>query len=423
MPGQEADYCCLSYIWGGPQEILTTTLNLEAHQIVIPSFPRTIQDAISVVRSLGFRYLWVDALCIIQNDENDKAKEINQMGQYYKNATITISACKTSSVNDGFLEDRPIRHACCLPMYLPTGNGNIWLRKDLDKMHRPGWDKDRLDTRGWAFQETVLSPRLLRYGATELIWKCHTENFKPVWPTYAFFLEGRHELIPSTIFGLPRNPKGNEFRLRNSQWIGLVRLYSGMKLTFWRDRLPALAGIVKELHEIWQDEYLAGTWRRLLIKQIAWRKSFGTKGCSTSPIIENLPSWSWASFPGEVEFESILTEDAELIDYSIELSNHMAPFGDVNSGILYLRAVLVEADSFLDLCDFDYAQPDDSLRNIYCLRLGRGRDTAQQEVTGLVLRKFEDRDSFSRIGLINIRKTMANVVFPPDNESRIIRME
>ncbi|KAH7319033.1 heterokaryon incompatibility protein-domain-containing protein [Rhexocercosporidium sp. MPI-PUGE-AT-0058] len=187
MPGQEADYCCLSYIWGGPQEILTTTLNLEAHQIVIPSFPYTIQDAISVVRSLGFRYLWVDALYIIQNDENNKAKEINQMGQYYKNATITISACKTSSVNDGFLEDRPIRHACYLPMYLPTGNGNIWLRKDLDEMHRPPWDKDRLDTRGLAFQKTVLLPRLLRYGATELIWKCHTENFKPVWPTYPFF--------------------------------------------------------------------------------------------------------------------------------------------------------------------------------------------------------------------------------------------
>lgn len=150
------------YSWGGPQETLTSTLNLKAHQTVIPSFPHTIKDAIIIVRSLGFCYLWVDAFYIIQNDENDEAKEIEQMGQYYKNATIIISACKTSSVNDGFLEDRPLKHACCLPMYLPTGNGNIWLRQDLDRMHRPGWDIDRLDTRAWAFQETVLSPRLLR---------------------------------------------------------------------------------------------------------------------------------------------------------------------------------------------------------------------------------------------------------------------
>jgi hypothetical protein len=159
---------------------MTTTLNLEAHQTIIPSFPRTLQDAATVVRSLGIRYLWVDAFCIIQDNENDKAKELDQMGKYYKNSTITISACKTSNVNDGFLEDRPLEHACCLPMYIPTGNGNIWLRKDLDEMHRPGWDMDQLNARGWAFQETILSPRLLRYGVTELIWKCHTEHFVPV---------------------------------------------------------------------------------------------------------------------------------------------------------------------------------------------------------------------------------------------------
>jgi hypothetical protein len=422
-PGQQADYCCLSYSWGGPQETLTTTLNVEAHQIVIPSFPHTIQDAITVVRSLGFRYLWVDAFSILQNDENDKALEIEQMGQYYKNATITISASKTSSVNEAFLEDRPLKHACCLPMYLPTGNGNIWLRKDLDWRNRPGGDIDRLDTRAWAFQETVLSPRLLRYGATELIWKCHTELFKPVWPTYAFFLERGYEFIPPTIFGLSRNAQESKLRLRNSKWITLVRHYSGKKLTYWRDRLPAFAGIVRELHDIWQDEYLAGTWRGLLIKQIAWYRSSGTKGCSTPPIIKGLPSWSWASFPGQVEFKSILTEDAKLIDHSIKLSNHRAPFGDVDGGILYLRALLVEADSFRDFCDLDYPQTDESVRNIYCLRLGRGRNTAQQEVTGLVLRKLEDRDSFSRIGLINVRKTIGDVVFPHDIESRIVRIE
>lgn len=188
------------------------------------------------------------------------------------------------------------------------------------------------------------------FGATELIWKCHTEHFKLVWPTYAFFLEGWHELIPSTIFGLPRNTKENELRLRNSKWIGLARQYSGKKLTFWGDRLPAIAGIVRALHDIWKDEYLAGTWRDLLIKQIAWYKPFRNKGCRTPHIIKGLPSWSWASFPGEVEFKSILTEDAKLIDYSIELSNHGAPFGEVNGEMPYLRAVLVEADSFLGFC-------------------------------------------------------------------------
>jgi len=56
---------------------MTTTLNLEAYQTIIPSFPRTLQDATTVVRSLGIRYLWVNAFYIIQDNENNKAKELN----------------------------------------------------------------------------------------------------------------------------------------------------------------------------------------------------------------------------------------------------------------------------------------------------------------------------------------------------------
>jgi hypothetical protein len=112
-----------------------------------------------------------------------------------------------------------------------------------------------------------------------------------------------------------------------------------------------------------------------------------------------------------------------VIHCSTELANHRAPFGDVIGGILYLQAVLVEADSFLDFCDFDYPQTDNVVEKIYCLRLGRGRNTTQQEVTGLVLRKLKDRNSFCRIGLINAPKTIAEVVFPDGIESRSICIE
>jgi hypothetical protein len=65
--------------------------------------PQTIQDAISVTHRLGIRYLWVDALCIIQDNPIDKSTEINAVGANYKNATLTISAASAASVELGFL--------------------------------------------------------------------------------------------------------------------------------------------------------------------------------------------------------------------------------------------------------------------------------------------------------------------------------
>lgn len=137
-----------------------------------------------------------------------------------------------------------------------------------------------------------------------------------------------------------------------------MRDYSRKQLTFWEDRLSAIVGISSELHKIWKYEHLAGAWRDLSIKQIAWHKVWRHEGPLARlppPRIRNIPSWSWASFPGDVDFKTILTEDAKLGDYSIKLSNPVAPFGRVEAGVISLRAVLVEVedDDFLRFCDFD----------------------------------------------------------------------
>jgi hypothetical protein len=84
-------------------------------------------------------------------------------------------------------------------------------------MHRLAWDIYRLDTGAWAFQETILSPRLFHYGATELIWKFYTEHFKPVWPTTLFFSTRRAWTYSVYPFWLTKKPEGKRAQTAKQQ--------------------------------------------------------------------------------------------------------------------------------------------------------------------------------------------------------------
>lgn len=103
------EYVALSYCWGGQQTVVTTQDNLDsmAQRITLSSLPRTLEDAVRVSRNIGQRYLWADALCIVQDSEHDKGREIQSMGSIYKNASLTISAAAASSVSEGFLGRQP----------------------------------------------------------------------------------------------------------------------------------------------------------------------------------------------------------------------------------------------------------------------------------------------------------------------------
>ena len=155
-PLQHGRYVALSYCWGGPQQLLTTTDTMNSHLegISFKLFPKTIKDAIIVARKLGIRYLWVDALCIIQDDDLDKQKEIDSMGELYKNSTVTISAAKAKRVTDGFLDLIVPWNICRLPFTLEDRYyGSMWL---TEKASREAKASEPLLTRGWAFQELHL---------------------------------------------------------------------------------------------------------------------------------------------------------------------------------------------------------------------------------------------------------------------------
>ena len=104
---ETGNYVALSYCWGGDQKMKTTKENIASKKISIKleHLPRTLQDAIQVCRQLAIRYLWIDALCIIQDNDDDKTRELSQMALIYNRATLVVSASRAQSVYDGFLVD------------------------------------------------------------------------------------------------------------------------------------------------------------------------------------------------------------------------------------------------------------------------------------------------------------------------------
>ncbi|KAL5316961.1 hypothetical protein ACEPPN_016013 [Leptodophora sp. 'Broadleaf-Isolate-01'] len=169
--GETGQYVALSYCWGpdGQAKTLThATIREFKNAIVVRELPQTLRDAILVTRKLGIRYLWIDALCIIQDSDSDKARELTQMPSIYKNALLTVSAAIAEDCEKGFLHDRPqivkeIDQSFCVPLIWdvrqPDGElgTEVWLCPDEDRGFKiKDYDEEVIESRGWTFQEAWL---------------------------------------------------------------------------------------------------------------------------------------------------------------------------------------------------------------------------------------------------------------------------
>ena len=109
-PGSTGQYVALSYCWGKHLAFKTTSKNLELHKedggISFTQLPRTLQDAVFLVRRMGFRYLWADCLCIIQDSVADWEYEASRMANVYTNAFLVVAATRAGHCGEGFLQPR-----------------------------------------------------------------------------------------------------------------------------------------------------------------------------------------------------------------------------------------------------------------------------------------------------------------------------
>ena len=165
----EISYAALSYCWGKTRVVITTSENYDEHiehGFDETTLPQTIQDAMRITRELGVRYLWVDALCIIQGSYEYWQKESATMASIYGNAFVIIVAVDSDNSFDGIFPKRelkttPIRESA----------DGIYDRKPILSAHRDTFvqrnrkpkEGSPWPTRAWTLREIILSPRALMF--------------------------------------------------------------------------------------------------------------------------------------------------------------------------------------------------------------------------------------------------------------------
>jgi hypothetical protein len=319
-------YVALSYCWGGEQEQKTTTQNLrdrEQHGLDIHKLPQSLKDAIQVTRNLGLTYLWIDSLCIIQDDPVHKAQEITRMAAIYRGAHLTISAASSPAATDGFLHPRspsPIRkHILSLQMICSNGSkGQIYIYRTEHPSPRT---EDTINTRGWTLQEHLLSPRLLIYGAWQMRWVCQAAQCADGGPTGVYprsFENLTSKLQSSRTYSViwedavaaldaGRNVKVRKCMLEldgmRGLWARVVEEFTRRKLSVADDRAAAIHGIAARYGELVRDRYVAGLWMGQLAAQLVWKRPSAYDGPTRSPGVRRKPSWSWIGVDGAVSWD------------------------------------------------------------------------------------------------------------------------
>jgi hypothetical protein len=337
-PQQHDDYIALSYCWGEPQKCQTTTNTVDEYykRIMLRDLSLSIQDAVEVTRRLGFQYLWVDALCIIQNSEEVNA-QIKLMKTIYKNATLVIAASSALNAEEGFLRKVPAAKHFKLPYPLSDGNFafvDVSLMgascEDPFKHHAkrpflPSREREPLDKRGWTLQECLFTRRLLSWGTNEMTWRCQSEVIGKV-PNGV----KSSKPLPLGVFSKVEKEQNeaNVQREQVSTWHSIVEDYTRRELSERLDYERGISGIASELAICWNDEYLTGLWRRTFVPNLAWRvekdllwyfeQSYIKEG--RYPPLE-APSWSWLSKLAKVSFFRITDIKLKLVDDQLRHSN------------------------------------------------------------------------------------------------------
>lgn len=279
-------WVALSHCWGTIPLLRTTTKTIGEHikGISITSLPPSFRDAVIITRRLGIRYLWIDSLCIIQDDSEDWKIESAQMSRIYGKSFITIIAAGASNSHGGcfirrYIELPPV---CLQPrdspgafyatQYIPDSGAN--LPRSFNK-------REPIDRRGWCLQESLLPKRTLYYGTKMMTWRCSSGCFPEQGSSYGYASE------PLTLYHqLDRHLYGY------SRWEYIVQEYTERSLTYQKDKLIALAGIAEELSRVWKDTYLAGLWKRDLIRQLLWDLHWSKDRIFTRAGDGLAPSWS-----------------------------------------------------------------------------------------------------------------------------------
>lgn len=289
-------YATLSHCWGesaqGFLKLTYSEIPRLTAGLALEELPTTYADAVRMTWRLGKRYIWIDSLCIIQDDRDDWHAEALRMASIYENSAFTIAALGSGPHQSLFTRRDPLPFRPC--QVFEKGNKSVFAYRrgkvSVTTHYRTHLDDAPLNRRAWVVQERLLSPRVLYLGGSEVVFECRTATFSETWP------EGHRPFqFLKSAFAAHNNQLRRcspDCRERfDVAWHNIVRLYTQSRLSFESDRLIALQGIIASIEQRTGARSLHGLWDKYLARELLWDAgSFRQR----SPLT-NVPSWSWLS--------------------------------------------------------------------------------------------------------------------------------
>lgn len=281
--GLSGRYIALSHCWGSEEKrpLRTTHKNYADHLVLIPldNLPPLFRDVVALTRSLGIKYLWIDSLCIIQDDQQDWLSEAKKMSLVYRRATLVIAAMDSENSTQRLSKaKRSDSVTGSIPYSTQKGSIQGSFNIAASITDRSMSLEGPLRERGWAFQELYLGRRKIFFTSQGLRWNC-------------------------SVCGVVERGNWQDLGLyETSSWLYCLDEYSGKHLTYPSDRITALLGIVAKIGESRSDCFLSefGVWEDQLVEQLLWRQIE-----TRNEDLPGLPSWSWAATGGRKHWRDL----------------------------------------------------------------------------------------------------------------------
>jgi hypothetical protein len=301
---ENATFLALSYVWGQIPMLKTTRANISVLQqpgslsgVISNSIPATIKHAMGLVRGLGQKYLWVDSLCIVQDDTESVRRHIERLAAIFESAALTIVAADGENANGGLKGIKGVSEPREIPPVLVLGDTLSVTSRTSERITHSRWS-----TRGWTLQEGLFSRKKLVFIGNSVRFFCHSNTYyeeieSPLdMASSRLRLDGAEHKEKRSIVDLATNYPDM------AKLIDLLADYCRRALSFDDDILRAISSTLKALGRAFPHGLIYGLPVSFLDAALLWR-SYGhlqIRKSSLNSHIDCPPSWTWAGWKGSI---------------------------------------------------------------------------------------------------------------------------
>jgi hypothetical protein len=353
----DTPYLTLSHCWGEKPSLL---LGHDNTQILSERLPLAdlmaegaslLRDAILITRSLGYRYIWIDTVCLNQDDDAEKMDQISKMHEFYSNAVLNLSATASKSGVNSMILNRHL--STVMPLTLRMGSDDADASETSNSLifFNVSWGNQiefqKINSRGWVFQERMLAHRVLHFAEDQVYWECHSLEACDTNPSGKAALQAKQsDQHMKRNLSLRGRHSAHLAGTNHGQyvWLGLLVSYGSTVTTFPGDRLIAMSALARDFALAFglpNGAYKAGLWLPHCPLALCWSAS----GARKRPASYRAPTWSWANVEGNISYawhilQTAYESDITVVDSAVTTKVATDPFSEVLGGRIRVRGLL-----------------------------------------------------------------------------------